>query len=68
MKTMLRFVVRTSHPDEHALEIPYGDLPELQIALHAIGDNLVQQAHRDFVIFPRPAREPRPFAPPASGP
>jgi hydroxyacylglutathione hydrolase len=57
-----------SHPDEHALEIPYGDLPELQTALHAMGDNLVQQAHRDFVIFPRPAREPQPFAPPASGP
>ena len=56
-----------SHPDEHVLEIPYSDLPELQTALHAMGDNLVQQAHRDFVIFPRPAREPQPFAPPASG-
>ena len=56
-----------SHPDEHVLEIPYGDLPELQTALHAMGDNLVQQAHRDFVIFPKPAREQQPFAPPASG-
>ena len=54
-----------SHPDEHALEISYSNLPELQSALHAMGDNLEQQAHRDFVIFPKPAREPQPFAPPA---
>ena len=53
-----------THPDEHVLEIPYSSLPELQAALHAIGDNLVQQAHRDFVIFPIPAREPQPFATP----
>ena len=45
-----------SHPDEHVLEIVYSNLPELQTALHAMGDNLVQQAHRDFVIFPKPAR------------
>jgi hydroxyacylglutathione hydrolase len=53
-----------SHPDEHVLEIPDSSLPELQTALHAMGDNLVQQAHRDFVIDPKPAREPQPFAPP----
>jgi hydroxyacylglutathione hydrolase len=53
-----------NHPDEHLLEISYSNLPELQTALHAMGDNLVQQAHPDFVIFPRPAREPQPFAPP----
>ena len=53
-----------SHPDEHVLEISYSNLPELQTALHAMGDNLVQQAHRDFVIFPKPAREQQPFAPP----
>jgi glyoxylase-like metal-dependent hydrolase (beta-lactamase superfamily II) len=53
-----------SHPDEHVLEISYSSLPELQTALHAMGDNLVQQAHRDFVIFPKPAREQQPFAPP----
>ena len=51
------------HPDEHVLEIAYASLPELQTALHAMGDNVVQQAHRDFVIFPRPAREQQPFAP-----
>jgi glyoxylase-like metal-dependent hydrolase (beta-lactamase superfamily II) len=54
----------SSHPDEHVLEISYSNLPELQTALNAMGDNPVQQAHRDFVIFPRPAREPQPFAPP----
>jgi glyoxylase-like metal-dependent hydrolase (beta-lactamase superfamily II) len=53
-----------SHSDEHVLEIPYSNLPELQTALNAMGDNLVQQSHRDFVIFPRPAREQQPFAPP----
>ena len=52
------------HPDEHVLEISCSNLPELQTALNAMGDNLVQQAHRDFVIFPKPAREPQPFAPP----
>ena len=46
------------------LEIAYSNLPELQTALHAMGDNLVQQPHRDFVIDPKPAREPQPFAPP----
>jgi hypothetical protein len=30
-----------------------------------MGDNLVQDAHHDFVIFPEPAREQQPFAPPA---
>jgi glyoxylase-like metal-dependent hydrolase (beta-lactamase superfamily II) len=53
-----------AHPDEHVLEISYSNLPELQTALHAMGDNLVQQAHHDFVIFPVPAREQQPFAPP----
>jgi hydroxyacylglutathione hydrolase len=55
-----------NHPDEHVLEIDYSNLPELQTALHAMGDTLVQQSHRDFVISPRPAREPQPFAPPAT--
>ena len=54
-----------SHPDEHVLEISYSNLPELQTTLHAMGDNLVQDAHHDFVIFPEPAREQQPFAPPA---
>jgi hydroxyacylglutathione hydrolase len=53
-----------SHPSEHVLEISYSNLPELQTALHAMDDNLVRQAHRDFIIFPKPAREQQPFAPP----
>jgi glyoxylase-like metal-dependent hydrolase (beta-lactamase superfamily II) len=53
-----------SHPSEHVLEISYSNLPELQTALHKMSDALVQEAHRDFVIFPKPAREPQPFAPP----
>jgi len=53
-----------SHAEEHVLEISYSNLPELQTALHAMGDDLVQQTHRDFVIFPKPAREQQPFAPP----
>jgi glyoxylase-like metal-dependent hydrolase (beta-lactamase superfamily II) len=52
------------HSNEHLLEISYSNLPELQTALHAMGDTLVLQPHRDFVIFPRPAREQQPFAPP----
>ncbi|HEY2465362.1 MAG TPA: MBL fold metallo-hydrolase [Steroidobacteraceae bacterium] len=52
-----------SHADEHVLEISYSNLPELQTALHAMGDNPVQQTHRDFVVFPKPAREQQPFAP-----
>ena len=54
------------HPDEHPLEISYSNLPELQSALNAMGDSLVQQPHRDFVIDPKPAREQQPFAPPAA--
>jgi hydroxyacylglutathione hydrolase len=53
-----------NHPDEHVLEISYSNLPELQATLHAMGDNLEQRAYRDFVIFPKPAREQQPFAPP----
>jgi len=57
-----------SHPDEHALEISHSNLDELQTVLHAMGDNLEQQAHRDFVIFPQPAREQQPFAQPVPAP
>jgi len=53
-----------NHPPDHVLEISYSNLPELQTALHVMGDDLEQQAHRDFVIFPKPAREQQPFAPP----
>jgi hydroxyacylglutathione hydrolase len=57
-----------SHPDEHMLQISYRNLRELQDSLHAMGDNLAEQTHRDFVISPKPAREPQPFAPPPATP
>ena len=53
-----------THPDEHVLELPPSTLPELQTAIHAMGDTVKQEAHPDFVIFPVP---PRPL-PPASPP
>jgi len=58
----------SSHPDEHVLEIPSAALPELQTSLHVMGDNPVHQTHHDFVIFPVPARNPQPFAPPPAVP
>jgi glyoxylase-like metal-dependent hydrolase (beta-lactamase superfamily II) len=57
-----------SHPDEHTLEIPYSALPDLQAALHAMGDKPVRQAHPDFVIFPEPARQQMSFSPPEGAP
>lgn len=42
-----------SHPHEHALELPYAALLELQAALHAMKDTPVREAHRDFIIYPR---------------
>src|ERR1700722_12469898 len=52
-----------THPNEHVLEISYANLPELKGALHAMDDQLVEESHRDFVIFPKPAGEQQPFAP-----
>ena len=48
-----------AHPDEHALELPYADLLELQDAVHAIGDTPKRDVHRDFIVFPLPPR-PKP--------
>ncbi|HEY2661086.1 MAG TPA: MBL fold metallo-hydrolase [Caulobacteraceae bacterium] len=45
-----------THPDEHALELPYADLTELQAAVHAMGDKGKYDAHADFIIFPIPPR------------
>jgi glyoxylase-like metal-dependent hydrolase (beta-lactamase superfamily II) len=45
-----------SHPDEHALELPYADLLELQAAVHAMGDKAVRDVHRDFIVVPAPPR------------
>ena len=50
-----------SHPNERALELPYGDLAELQAAVHAEGDPPKRDVHPDFIVFPLP---PRPAPPP----
>ncbi|HEV7386918.1 MAG TPA: MBL fold metallo-hydrolase [Phenylobacterium sp.] len=53
-----------THPDERALELPYGDLLELQAAVHKMGDNAVKDVHDDFIVFPL---APRPAPMPAGG-
>ena len=45
-----------SHPDEHALELPYAALIELQGAVHKMGDTPVRDAHADFIVFPLPPK------------
>jgi len=52
-----------AHPAEHALELPYADLLELQAAVHAMGDPPTRDVHDDFIVFPLPPR-PQPPAPP----
>lgn len=47
-----------THPSEHALELPYADLLELQAAIHKMGETPVKDVHDDFIVFPltpRPA-------------
>ncbi len=43
-----------THPDEHALELPYAELLKLQAAVHAMGDTPKRDAHPDFIVFPLP--------------
>jgi hypothetical protein len=47
------------------LELPASVLPELQTALHAMGDSPKQEEHHDFVFFPLPPRPLPPASPPA---
>jgi glyoxylase-like metal-dependent hydrolase (beta-lactamase superfamily II) len=54
-----------SHPDERSLELPPAALPELQAAIHAMGDMPKQEPHPDFVIYPLPPRPLPPASPPA---
>jgi glyoxylase-like metal-dependent hydrolase (beta-lactamase superfamily II) len=49
------------HPREHALELPYGDLLQLQTALHGMAGAPARDVHPDFIVTPL---EPRPAAPP----
>jgi hydroxyacylglutathione hydrolase len=42
-----------SHPNEHALELPYARLLELQASLHKVtGPQL--DVHKDFIVYPLP--------------
>lgn len=45
-----------THPNEHALELPYADLLELQAAVHGMGDKPKRDVHPDFIVFPLPPR------------
>ena len=49
-----------THPDEHALELPYSDLLELQAAVHRMRDTPAKDVHDDFIVFPIPPRPPAP--------
>jgi glyoxylase-like metal-dependent hydrolase (beta-lactamase superfamily II) len=41
-----------SHPDEHALELPYSALIELQTAVHKMGETPERETYEDFIVFP----------------
>jgi glyoxylase-like metal-dependent hydrolase (beta-lactamase superfamily II) len=44
------------HANEHALDLPYADLLELQAAVHAMGEAVTKDVHGDFIVFPLPPR------------
>lgn len=46
-----------THPDEHALELSWSDLLELQVAVHAVGDTATRSVHNNFIVFPLPPRK-----------
>ena len=49
------------HASEHALDLPYADLLELQAAVHAMGETATKDVHDDFIVFPLPIRpSPKP--------
>ncbi len=47
-----------AHPNEHALELPYADLLELQAAVHKMGETPVRDRHDDFIVYPLPPTPP----------
>jgi glyoxylase-like metal-dependent hydrolase (beta-lactamase superfamily II) len=50
-----------THPGEHALELSYADLLELQAAVHKMGATPARDRHRDFIVWPLPpAPKPKP--------
>lgn len=52
-----------THPGEHALELPYADLLELQVAVHKMGDTVVRDVHDDFIVVPLAPRPAPPTKP-----
>jgi glyoxylase-like metal-dependent hydrolase (beta-lactamase superfamily II) len=44
------------HPNEHALELPYAQIVELQAAIHRMDGKPVRETHDNFVIVPAPPR------------
>ncbi|HZZ30819.1 MAG TPA: MBL fold metallo-hydrolase, partial [Phenylobacterium sp.] len=56
-----------AHPDEHALDLPYADLLELQAAVHAMGDPATKDVHDDFIVSPLAPRPQPPVAPKPAG-
>lgn len=49
-----------AHPNEHALDLPYARLGELQAAVRRMGDKVARDVHDDFIVFPLPPRKPDP--------
>jgi glyoxylase-like metal-dependent hydrolase (beta-lactamase superfamily II) len=43
-----------THPDEHALQLPYSALLELRKSVDAMGDEPRLDIHPDFILYPRP--------------
>lgn len=43
-----------THPDEHALQLPYSSLLELRQSVDAMGNEPRLDIHRDFILYPRP--------------
>lgn len=43
-----------SHPSEHALELPYARLLELQAAVHKMDAGPYLDIHPDFIVYPLP--------------
>jgi glyoxylase-like metal-dependent hydrolase (beta-lactamase superfamily II) len=43
-----------SHPSEHALELPYARLLELQTAVHKMTAGPYLDVHTDFIVYPLP--------------
>lgn len=54
-----------SHPDGMYSRFPIRTYPSCRVRSTPWAILRLQEGHRDFVIFPKPAREQQPFAPPS---